>query len=243
MIALDNHPSGRHFLQIPGPSPVPDRILRAMSLPTIDHRGPEFAALGLKVTAGIKRIFKTQHPVIIYPSSGTGAWEAALVNLLSPGDHVVMYETGQFAALWARLAKRLGLSAEILEWQGDDSDLPEAPGWRHGVQAAMIQERLEQDKDTGVKELAIKSLGLIGDARPTRLYLDAIPIRPLRVYAMEALAKIKEVGVLRPHKELFDRLRTDRDGLVAYNAGMIADKLEAITSAESQPPEEDIEND
>jgi HEAT repeat protein len=106
-----------------------------------------------------------------------------------------------------------------------------------------LMKRLEQDKDTGVKELAIKALGLIGDARPTQLYLDAIPIRPLRVYAMEALAKIKEVGVLRPHKELFDRLRTDRDGLVAYNAGLIADKLEAITAMESQSREEDHEND
>jgi HEAT repeat protein len=94
-----------------------------------------------------------------------------------------------------------------------------------------LMKRLEQDKDTGVKELAIKALGLIGDARPTQLYLEAIPIRPLRVYAMEALAKIKDVEVLRPHKELFDRLRTDRDGLVAYNAGLIADKLEAIDSA------------
>ncbi len=94
-----------------------------------------------------------------------------------------------------------------------------------------LMKRLEQDKDTGVKELAIKALGLIGDARPTRLYLEAIPIRPLRVYAMEALAKIKDVEVLRPHKELFDRLRTDRDGLVAYNAGLIADKLEAIDAA------------
>ncbi len=92
--------------------------------------------------------------------------------------------------------------------------------------------RLERDKDTGVKELAIKALGLIGDARPTRLYLEAIPIRPLRVYAMEALAKIKDVEVLRPHKELFDRLRTDRDGLVAYNAGLIADKLEALSAAQ-----------
>src|SRR5258706_51959 len=128
MLTLDFHPTGHHFLQIPGPSPVPDRILRALSLPTIDHRGPEFGALGLKLNAGIKRIFKTQHPVMIYPSSGTGAWEAALVNLLSPGDHVVMYETGQFAALWARLAKRLGLSTEILEWPGSDSELPEAPG-------------------------------------------------------------------------------------------------------------------
>lgn len=105
-----------------------------------------------------------------------------------------------------------------------------------------LMKRLEQDKDTGVKELAIKALGLIGDARPTRLYLDAIPIRPLRVYAMEALAKIKEVGVLRPHKELFDRLRTDRDGLVAYNAGLIADKLEAITAMESRPHEEHEED-
>ncbi|MEK7869306.1 MAG: HEAT repeat domain-containing protein, partial [Nitrospirota bacterium] len=91
-----------------------------------------------------------------------------------------------------------------------------------------LMRRLEHDKDTGVKELAIKALGLIGDARPTQLYLEAIPIRPLRVYAMEALAKIKDVEVLRPHKELFDRLRTDRDGLVAYNAGLIADKLEAL---------------
>ena len=95
-----------------------------------------------------------------------------------------------------------------------------------------LMKRLDQDKDTGVKELAIKSLGLIGDARPMRHYLEAIPIRPLRVYAMEALAKIKDVEVLRPHKELFDRLRTDRDGLVAYNAGLIADKLEALGVAD-----------
>lgn len=106
-----------------------------------------------------------------------------------------------------------------------------------------LMKRLEQDKDTGVKELAIKSLGLIGDSRPTRLYLDAIPIRPLRVYAMEALAKIKDVGVLRPHKDIFDQLRTDRDGLVAYNAGLIADKLEAISVAENQSHEEDHEHD
>jgi alanine-glyoxylate transaminase/serine-glyoxylate transaminase/serine-pyruvate transaminase len=155
MLTLDFHPTGHHFLQIPGPSPVPDRILRAISLPTIDHRGPEFGALGLKVTQGIKRIFKTQHPVMIYPSSGTGAWEAALVNLLSPGDHVLMYETGQFAALWAKLAKRLGLSTEVLEWRGSDSDLPEAPGWRHGVQADLTRERLEQDKEHRIKAVCV----------------------------------------------------------------------------------------
>jgi HEAT repeat protein len=106
-----------------------------------------------------------------------------------------------------------------------------------------LMKRLEEDCDTGVKELAIKALGLIGDARPTQLYLDAIPIRPLRVYAMEALAKIKDVDVLRPYKELFDRLRTDRDGLVAYNAGLIADKLEALMTMEIQAHEEDVKND
>ena len=134
MLTLDFHPTGRHFLQIPGPSPVPDRILRAMSLPTIDHRGPEFAALGLRVLTGIQKIFQTRHPVVIYPASGTGAWEAALVNTLSPGDHVLMYETGHFASLWAKLATRLGLSTELLAWAGSDAVLPNAPSWRRGVQ-------------------------------------------------------------------------------------------------------------
>ena len=177
MLTLDFHPTGNHFLQIPGPSPVPDRILRALSLPTIDHRGPEFAALGLKVTQGIKRIFKTQHPVVIYPSSGTGAWEAALVNLLSPGDHIVMYETGQFAHLWSRLAGRLGLSAEILEWKGSDADLPEAPGWRHGVQAALIQERLAADKEHRIKAVCVvhneTSTGVTSDIPAVRKAIDA----------------------------------------------------------------------
>jgi alanine-glyoxylate transaminase/serine-glyoxylate transaminase/serine-pyruvate transaminase len=101
MLQLDLHPTGRHFLQIPGPSPVPDRILRAISLPTIDHRGPEFGVLGLKVLSGIQKIFQTRHPVAIYPASGTGAWEAALSNTLSAGDHVLMFETGHFASVWA----------------------------------------------------------------------------------------------------------------------------------------------
>src|SRR5688572_13010274 len=91
MLQLDQHPSGRHLLQIPGPSPVPDRILRAMSLPTIDHRGPEFGALGRRVLSGIGQVFQTRHPVVIYPASGTGAWEAALCNVLSPGDAVLMF--------------------------------------------------------------------------------------------------------------------------------------------------------
>src|SRR5512132_3412271 len=97
MLTLDFHPTGRHFLQIPGPSPVPDRILRAMSLPTIDHRGPEFATLGLKVLKGLAEIFEAGHPVVIYRASGAGGWEAALANVMSPGDHVLMWETGHFA--------------------------------------------------------------------------------------------------------------------------------------------------
>ena len=177
MLTLDFHAVGNHFLQIPGPSPVPDRILRALSLPTIDHRGPEFGALGLKLTQGIKRIFKTQHPVMIYPSSGTGAWEAALVNLFSPGDHIVMYGTGQFAALWARLAGRLGLSTEILEWRGSDAELPEAPGWRHGVPAALIQERLEKDTEHRIKAVCVvhneTSTGVTSDIASVRKAIDA----------------------------------------------------------------------
>ena len=148
MLTLDFHPTGRHFLQIPGPSPVPDRILRAMSLPTIDHRGPEFAALGLKVLADIRKIFQTQHPVIIYPASGTGAWEAALSNTLSPGDHVLMYETGHFAALWQKLAARLGLKTEVIAYPGADV-------WRHGVQAALIEERLKADTQHGIKAVCV----------------------------------------------------------------------------------------
>src|SRR6187431_2104630 len=141
MIALDQHPSGRHFLQIPGPSPVPDRILRAMSLPTIDHRGPEFGVLGLRVLKGIQRIFQTEQPVVIYPASGTGAWEAALANTLSPGDHVLMYETGHFATLWKKMAEFLGL--------------PGIEGWRRGVQADMIEARLREDSGHGIKAVCV----------------------------------------------------------------------------------------
>ena len=128
MIKLNFHPTGRHFLQIPGPSPVPDRVLRAISLPTIDHRGPEFAGLGRKVIDGMQVIFKTKQPVIIYPASGTGAWEAGLVNTLNPGDHVLMYETWHFAFLWNKLATRLGLKTEVLSFQGHDDQLPELAG-------------------------------------------------------------------------------------------------------------------
>ena len=177
MPTLDFHPSGRHFLQIPGPSPVPDRVLRAISLPTIDHRGPEFGALGLKVLAGIRQIFKTQHPVAIYPASGTGAWEAALVNTLSPGDLVLMYEGGHFASLWQKLAARLGLQTEFIAWQGADEHLPNAPSWRRGVQADMIEARLRQDTERRIKAVCVvhneTSTGVTSDIAAVRKAIDA----------------------------------------------------------------------
>jgi len=176
MLKLDSHPTGRHFLQIPGPSPVPDRVLRAMSLPTIDHRGPEFGALGLKVLSGIQDIFKTPYPVIIYPASGTGAWEAALTNTLSPGDHILMYETGHFASLWAKMATRLGLSMELLSWTGADEQLPDAPSWRRGVQADLIEERLRRDSEHRIKAVCVvhneTSTGVTSDIPAVRQAID-----------------------------------------------------------------------
>ncbi len=170
MVQLDFHPSGRHFLQIPGPSPVPDRILRAMSYPTIDHRGPEFGALGRKVLAGIKEIFKTRHPVIIYPASGTGAWEAALTNTLSPGDHVLMFETGHFATLWKKMAEALGLRPEFL-------GLPGIEGWRRGVQADMIEARLREDSGHTIRAVCVvhneTSTGVTSDIAAVRRAIDA----------------------------------------------------------------------
>ncbi|NPT55324.1 pyridoxal-phosphate-dependent aminotransferase family protein [Paraburkholderia elongata] len=170
MLKLDFHPAGRHFLQIPGPSPVPDRILRAMSYPTIDHRGPEFGALGRSVLDGIKKIFKTQHPVVIYGASGTGAWEAALCNILSPGDTVLMFETGHFATLWKKMAENLGLKPEFL-------GLPGIEGWRNGVQAHMIEERLRADTGHKIKAVCIvhneTSTGVTSDVAAVRRAIDA----------------------------------------------------------------------
>ncbi len=175
MIPLNYHPSGRHFLQIPGPSPVPDRILRAMSLPTIDHRGPEFGALGLKVLADMQKIFQTKQPVIIYPASGTAAWEAAMVNTLSPGDQVLMYETGHFAALWQKLAARLGLNAEVMRHPG--AERPEIGIWRHGVRADLIEERLKSDPQHQIKAVCVvhneTSTGVTSDIAAVRRAMDA----------------------------------------------------------------------
>lgn len=134
------HRAGRHFLQIPGPSPVPERVLRAMDMQVIDHRGPEFGELGARVLEKLKGVFKTECPVIVFPASGTGAWEAALVNVLSPGDKVLMYETGQFATLWDELANRIGIVPEFI---GGD--------WRHGVDPEKIAARLREDTDHEIK--------------------------------------------------------------------------------------------
>lgn len=139
-----SHTAGRHFLQIPGPSTVPERVMRAIDMPVIDHRGPEFAQLGKDVLAGMKRVFKTAGDVVIYPASGTGAWEAALVNTLSPGDTVLMVETGQFATLWKNLALRLDLKPEFIS--GD---------WRHGADPAAIEARLLEDKAHAIKAVCV----------------------------------------------------------------------------------------
>ena len=160
------HRSGRHFLQIPGPTNVPDRVLRAMAAPTIDHRGPAFRELTREVLAGMAAVVRTRHPVVLFPASGTGAWEAALANTLSPGDRVLMVETGHFATLWKDVATRLGLAPLFLP--GD---------WRRGVDAARIEARLAEDGARAVKAVCVvhneTSTGVTSDVAAVRRALDA----------------------------------------------------------------------
>jgi alanine-glyoxylate transaminase/serine-glyoxylate transaminase/serine-pyruvate transaminase len=157
---------GRHFLQIPGPTNVPERVLRAIDFPTMDHRGPEFAVLGKEVLGGMQRVFKTASPVVIYPASGTGAWEAALVNALSPGDKVLMFETGHFATLWQKMAKRLGLEPEFL-----------AGDWRSGADAQAIEARLREDKAHAIKAVCVvhneTATGAVSNVADVRRAIDA----------------------------------------------------------------------
>jgi alanine-glyoxylate transaminase/serine-glyoxylate transaminase/serine-pyruvate transaminase len=159
--------AGRHFLQIPGPTNVPDRVLRAIDFPTMDHRSPDFAVLGKATLAGMKRVFKsTQGEVIIYPASGTGAWEAALVNTLSAGDKLLMSETGHFATLWQKLATRLGLETEFLP--GD---------WRHGADPEAIEKRLRADGEKRIKAVCVvhneTSTGVVSRIGEARRAIDA----------------------------------------------------------------------
>jgi alanine-glyoxylate transaminase/serine-glyoxylate transaminase/serine-pyruvate transaminase len=159
--------AGRHFLQIPGPTNVPDRVLRAIDFPTMDHRGPEFAVLGKEVLAGMKRVFKsTQGEVVIYPASGTGAWEAALANTLSPGDRVLMYETGHFATLWQKMAAKLGLEVEFI-----------ASDWRRGADPEAIEKALRADTGKRIKAVGVvhneTSTGVVSRIAEIRKAIDA----------------------------------------------------------------------
>ena len=158
--------AGRHFLHIPGPTPVPDRVLRAMDTPMIDHRGPEFSKLAKKCLEGIKTIFKTTNPVIIYTATGTGAWEGALVNTLSPGDKVLMVETGQFALLWKKMAEKLGLKPELIPTD-----------WRVGTDPKLIEARLREDKAHEIKAVCVlhneTSTGCLSPIAEIRKAIDA----------------------------------------------------------------------
>ena len=181
---------GRHFLQLPGPSNVPDRVLRAINRPTIDHRGPEFAELGAWLLTALKRVFQTEHDVIMYPGSGSGAWEAALVNTLSPGDHVLMFDQGFFTTMWADVAKRFGLVVDTLE-----SD------WHRPVDVDALRAALAADPDHHIKAVAIvhnetstsvttpiapirTALDEVG--HPALLYVDAVSSLPAMEYQHDA---------------------------------------------------------
>ena len=165
MAQNSSRPVGRHFLHIPGPTPLPDRVLRAMDTPMIDHRGPEFAKLAKKCLEGIKTIFKTTNPVIIYTATGTGAWEAALVNTMSPGDKVLMVETGQFGSLWKKMADNLGLKTEFI-----------ATDWRSGVDASKVEARLREDKSHEIKAVCFlhneTSTGCLSPVAEVRKAID-----------------------------------------------------------------------
>jgi len=166
MTANTTRTAGRHFLQIPGPTPVPDRILRAMDMPVLDHRGPEFQRLGRRVLENIKGVFKTRSHVFIYPASGTGAWEAALANCLSPGDKVLMFETGHFATLWKNMAIRLGLEPVFIP-----SD------WRTGALPEAIEEKLREDKNREIRAVCVvhneTSTGCVSPIAKIRKAIDS----------------------------------------------------------------------
>src|ERR1700731_4882339 len=166
MTKNSSRPVGRHFLHIPGPTPLPDRVLRAMDTPIIDHRGPEFAQLARRCLDGIKTIFTTSKPVIIYTATGTGAWEGALVNTLSPGDRVLMVETGQFATLWKSMAEKLGLKPEFIKTD-----------WRIGAEPATIEEHLRKDKNREIKAVCVlhneTSTGCLSPVAEIRKAIDA----------------------------------------------------------------------
>src|SRR5258708_700769 len=173
--------SGRHFLQIPGPTNVPDRVLRAIDKATMDHRGPEFGKMGLEILEGLKAVFKPQAPVVIYPASGTGAWEAALVNTLSPGDRVLMFETGHFASLWNKMAAKLGISVDLVPTD-----------WRRGVDPAAVEAKLKEDREHRIKALCVvhneTSTGVPGRIAAIRRAVAAA--KPPALYMVDTISSL-----------------------------------------------------
>jgi alanine-glyoxylate transaminase/serine-glyoxylate transaminase/serine-pyruvate transaminase len=178
------HRSGRHFLQIPGPTNVPDRVLRAIDRATIDHRGPEFGKMGLEIFEGLKAVFQTKQPVVIFPASGTGAWEAALVNTLSPGDRVLMFETGHFASLWHKMAARLGVSVDLVPTD-----------WRRGVDPAAVEAKLKEDREHRIKAVCVvhneTSTGAASRIASIRKAIDAA--RHPALYMVDTISSLASI--------------------------------------------------
>jgi alanine-glyoxylate transaminase/serine-glyoxylate transaminase/serine-pyruvate transaminase len=176
--------SGRHFLQIPGPTNVPDRVLRAIDRATIDHRGPEFGKMGLEILEGLKAVFQTKQPVVIYPASGTGAWEAALVNTLSSGDRVLMFETGHFASLWHKMATRFGVSVDLVPTD-----------WRRGVDPAAVEAKLKDDKQHSIKAVCVvhneTSTGVTSRIGAIRRAIDAA--RHPALYMVDTISSLASI--------------------------------------------------
>ena len=217
---------GRHFLQIPGPTNVPDRVLRAMDLPTIDHRGPDFQALGRQVLEAVKAPFGTTNPVVIYPGSGTGAWEAALVNTLSPGDTVLCFETGHFATLWQEMAGKLGLEVEFVP--GD---------WRHGVPPEAVQERLAADTGHEIRAVMVvhneTSTGVTSRIAEIREAIDAA--RHPALFLVDTISSLGSVDYRHDEWKVDVTVSGSQKGLmlppgISFNA--VSDKaLEASRTA------------
>jgi alanine-glyoxylate transaminase/serine-glyoxylate transaminase/serine-pyruvate transaminase len=223
------HRSGRHFLQIPGPTNVPDRVLRAIAQPTIDHRSGEFAALGNEVLAGVRTIFKTRGPVVIYPASGTGAWEAALVNTLSPGDRVLTFETGEFARLWAELAGRIGLEVQVVD-----------TNWREGVDPILVEGVLREDREHQIRAVMVvhneTSTGVTSRLAAIRAAIDAAGHPAL--FLVDAVSSLASVDLQHDNWGIDVTVSGSQKGLMlppglAFNA--ISDKALNVSHRAALP--------
>ena len=224
-----SHAAGRHFLQIPGPTNVPERVLRAIDRATIDHRGPEFQKLGQEVLAGLKQVFKTRSPVIIFPASGTGAWEAALVNTLSPGDKVLMVETGHFATLWHGMAKRLGVVPEFIK--GD---------WRQGADPAAIEAKLAADRGHEIKAVCVvhneTSTGVTTRVGAVRKAIDAA--RHPALFMVDTISSLASIDYRHDEWGVDVTVAGSQKGLMlppglSFNA--VSDKAFAATKSAKLP--------